>query len=92
MSIRIPVALAALLAVAACDPREPVEITEREAVGMLQTIIRVTEDVVVFEPGDVDMAPCPEGDEHTGLIDGTFQGGLCGFDVIVEWDELGPES
>lgn len=188
MSIRIPVALAALLAVAACDPQEPVEITEREAVGMLQTIIGVMEDVEVFEAGDVDMASCPEGgtatvevisyieprgdtvlfddmvsikpsacrmslaesttftvdgapdvrlhiegwildsedfslewrlfgaftwdkgseggakcevgldskdvrlDEHTGLIDGTFQGGLCGFDVIVEWDELGPES
>jgi len=57
----IPVALAALLAMAACDSVPPVEITEEEAVGMLQTIIGVMEDVEVFETGDVDTAPCPGG-------------------------------
>ena len=64
MKLRIPVVLAALLAVAACDS-EPPELSEREALGMLKAIFDVMYEVEVFWEGDKDTATCPQGGTAT---------------------------
>ena len=179
-------ALAAMaLFAVGCDSMEPVvELTEREAIGMLRTLTRVLEDAELEGEGDMDVVSCPIGGSTTvevisflepegdtiwfddmvsikpsacgmsltgstftvdgapdvrlhvegwvvdfddftlewrmfggftwkrgseggvrcgvslesqdvtvdagGSIGGTFRGALCGFDVIIDWDELIP--
>lgn len=55
----------ALFAVA-CDSMEPVvELTEREAIGMLRTLTGVLEDADVYGEGDMDVVSCPIGGAST---------------------------
>lgn len=60
-AVAFVVAVAGAGVMAACDPPEPPELTEAEAVGMLRSVIGVMDDAEVFGAGSMDTVFCPEG-------------------------------